>query len=73
VVEPRAKTGDTLAEFRRTYARDWKFLATSGEVEYLGRTYRGLALPRPVLRKIFHDNAVHWFPGIMESAASGAR
>ena len=47
VVFPRSKTEDTLAEFRHTYARDWKFLATDEKVEYLGHTYQGLALPRP--------------------------
>jgi predicted TIM-barrel fold metal-dependent hydrolase len=68
VVFPRSKTQDTLAEFRNTYARDWKFLATDQNVEYLGHTYQGLALPRPVLRKLFHDNAVRWFPGLISGA-----
>ena len=58
---------DTLAEFRHTYARDWKFLATDEKVEYLGHTYQGLALPRPVLQKLFHDNSVRWFPGLVSS------
>lgn len=65
VVFPRSKTEDTLTEFRNTYARDWKFFSTDQNVEYMGHTYRGLALPRPVLRKLFHDNAVHWFPGVV--------
>jgi len=65
VVLPRSKTEDTLAEFRHTYARDWKFFSTDQSVEYMGHSYQGLALPRPVLRKIFHDNAAHWLPGIL--------
>ena len=65
VVLPRSKTEDTLAEFRHTYARDWKFFSTDQSVEYMGHSYQGLALPRPVLRKIFHDNASHWLPGIL--------
>jgi len=64
VVMPDAKTQDTLEEFRRTFARDWKFFSTDQPVEYMGHTYRGLALERPVLRKLFHDNALKWFPGI---------
>lgn len=72
VVLPRSKTADTLAEFRKTYARDWKFLATAEQVEYLGHTYKGLALPRPVLRKLFHDNAMHWFPGLGAGGAAQA-
>ncbi len=68
VVFPRSKTEDTLAEFRSTYARDWKFFSTDQNVEYQGHTYQGLALPRPVLRKLFHDNAVRWFPGLASDA-----
>ena len=64
VVSPRAKTEDTLAEFRETFARDWKFFSTSENVEYMGHTYEGLALPQPVLKKLFHDNALRWFPGL---------
>jgi hypothetical protein len=64
VVFPRSKTEDTLTEFRDTYARDWKFLATEGRVEYMGKSYEGLALPHAVLQKLFHDNAVRWFPGL---------
>ncbi len=65
VVMPEAKTEETLKEFRSTYARDWKFFSTDENVEYMGRTYQGLALPMPVLRKLLHDNALHWFPGIV--------
>jgi predicted TIM-barrel fold metal-dependent hydrolase len=68
VVLPRSKTEDTLAEFRNTYARDWKFFSTDQSVDYRGHSYQGLALPQPVLRKLFHDNAVRWFPGLEEGA-----
>jgi hypothetical protein len=36
-----------------THDRDWDFFAT------------GLTLPETVLRKIFHDNAARWLPGIV--------
>jgi len=62
---PADVTENALAEWTDTYARDWKFFATDQRVEYKGRSYQGLALPGPVLRKIFHDNAVRWLPGIM--------
>jgi len=67
-VMPQAETESALAEFRNTYERDWKFFSTSETVEYMGHIYQGLALPRPVLKKLFHDNAVRWFPGIMGAA-----
>jgi predicted TIM-barrel fold metal-dependent hydrolase len=65
VVLPKDDTDKALAEWNNTYERDWKFLATVQTVEYKGHRYQGLALPELVLRKIFHDNAVHWLPGIM--------
>jgi predicted TIM-barrel fold metal-dependent hydrolase len=72
VVFPRSKTEDTLGEFRSTYARDWKFFSTDRSIEYMGHTYQGLALPRPVLRKLFHENAVRWFPGLISGSKPNA-
>jgi predicted double-glycine peptidase len=46
-------------------------LALSGyrhTVESEGIKAEGLALPNSVLRKLYHDNAVHWFPGILPTA-----
>ncbi len=51
-----------------TYARDWRFLSTNDWVEYNGRKYQGLALPTPILKKLYHDNAVKWIPGAVSSA-----
>ncbi len=65
VVMPKDSTEKALEEWAGTYERDWKFFATDQTVEYKGHTYQGLALPEPVLQKIFHGNAVHWFPGIL--------
>ena len=67
VVMPKDSTEKALEEWNGTYERDWKFFATDQTVEYMGHTYQGLALPEPVLQKIFHGNAVHWFPGILGS------
>jgi predicted TIM-barrel fold metal-dependent hydrolase len=57
-------TADALKEWQQTYARDWKFFATDQMLAYRGRQIQGLKLPEPVLRHIFHDNAVRWIPGI---------
>jgi predicted TIM-barrel fold metal-dependent hydrolase len=54
-----------------SYARDWRFLATTDLVEFEGAKGQGLALPEPVLRKIYHDNAVRWFPGIVKGFTLG--
>ncbi|HEV2485710.1 MAG TPA: amidohydrolase family protein [Terracidiphilus sp.] len=61
-VEPRMKY------WENSYARDWRFFATNDTVDFDGVTGKGLALPDSVLRKIYHDNAVHWFPGIFPAA-----
>ena len=50
--------------WQNSYARDWRFFATNDTVDFGGIKGNGLALPDSVLRKIYHDNAVHWFPGI---------
>jgi predicted TIM-barrel fold metal-dependent hydrolase len=47
------------------YAMDWAFFSSSGNVTYRGKEVKGLALPPPVLHKLYHDNAVHWIPGIL--------
>jgi predicted TIM-barrel fold metal-dependent hydrolase len=51
-----------------SYARDWRFLATTDTVEFEGAKGQGLALPESVLRKIYHENAVRWFPGIVKAS-----
>jgi predicted TIM-barrel fold metal-dependent hydrolase len=68
VVMPKDDTEKALAEWNDTYARDWKFFATNKTVEIKGRKFQGLELPEPVLRKLYHDNAVRWFPGAIGGA-----
>jgi predicted TIM-barrel fold metal-dependent hydrolase len=58
--------------------RDWRYLSTDEQVEVFkgsGQMVRGLALPKSVLRKIYHENAVRWFPGLVsgESQGTGSR
>jgi predicted TIM-barrel fold metal-dependent hydrolase len=60
-----ANPQNAMKEWEDTYANDWRFFATNDEVEYKGHTIQGLALPQPILRKLYHDNAVKWFPGIL--------
>ena len=62
---PDASVTPTLKEWQERYLRDWKYFATDEWVDYRGKKYQGLKLPEPVLHKIFHDNAVDWFPGIV--------
>jgi predicted TIM-barrel fold metal-dependent hydrolase len=59
-----ANLTETLNEWKSTYARDWRFLATGDSFSAAGRQVHGLNLPAPVLRKIFRSNALHWIPGL---------
>jgi predicted TIM-barrel fold metal-dependent hydrolase len=61
-------TAKARKEWEEAYARDWKFLATDESLEYQGRKIQGLKLPESVLRKIFHDNAIQWIPGVVAVA-----
>jgi hypothetical protein len=46
------------------YARDWRYLATGDVISSRGKQVQGLALSASILRKIYHDNAIRWFPGL---------
>jgi predicted TIM-barrel fold metal-dependent hydrolase len=69
VVMPKDDTEKALAQWKDAYARDWTFFATNKTLEIRGRKVQGLELPEPVLGKLYHDNAVRWFPGAV--AGSG--
>ena len=55
----------TLPQWEEQYLTDWKYFATDEWVVMNGKKYRGLKLPEPILRKLYHDNAVRWVPGIV--------
>jgi predicted TIM-barrel fold metal-dependent hydrolase len=59
-----ADVNEALKEWKSTYARDWTFLATDETFDFNGKKVIGLKLPESVLRKVFHDNARHWIPGL---------
>lgn len=60
---PNDDTADTLRKWQQTYLHDWRFFATDEAQEFDGRKVQGLNLPESVLRKLYHENAVHWIPG----------
>ena len=59
-----AAQGEKLWE--QAYANQWRYLATNDVVEYHGKPVQGLALPLPILQKLYHQNAVKWFPGVLD-------
>jgi predicted TIM-barrel fold metal-dependent hydrolase len=62
---PENKLDQKLDDWEKNYARDWRFFATNDTLDYKGHPVQGLALPDAVLRKLYHANAVRWFPGIV--------
>ncbi len=62
---PGTNVEKELSDLQDTYAQDWKYFATKETFVYQGRKITGLGLPKSVLRRLYHDNAVKWFPGIL--------
>ena len=65
---PPSHAARTSREWEEAYAHQWRFFATNDTVTYQGRNVQGLALPPAILRKLYHDNAVKWFPGVLGAA-----
>jgi predicted TIM-barrel fold metal-dependent hydrolase len=68
-----AGNDNALSSWEWRMERDWTYLSTDEQVEVFrgsGEMVRGLALPAGVLKKIYHENAVRWFPGVKQLAAS---
>jgi predicted TIM-barrel fold metal-dependent hydrolase len=66
--EVAADLAPSLARIEGVYRLDATWLATDQQVEVprakAGYLSRGLALPAPVLRKIYYENARKWYPGL---------
>jgi predicted TIM-barrel fold metal-dependent hydrolase len=66
--EAGADPAKALARLAATYESDARWFATEQEVSLenvrAGFTSRGVALPEPVLRKLYYENARTWYPGI---------
>ncbi len=63
---PQADAKASAEHMEASYAKDWQYLATHDSLTYRGHTVEGLGLPKSILQKIYHQNAVHWFPGILK-------
>jgi predicted TIM-barrel fold metal-dependent hydrolase len=65
---PADRAKQARKDWEEAYADQWRYFATNDTVEYQGKPVQGLALPFSILRKIYHDNAIKWFPGVLDSA-----
>jgi predicted TIM-barrel fold metal-dependent hydrolase len=71
-IYPQEDVQKTVAHFEASYAADWRFLATDTMRKDHGHPIEGLLLDEGILRKIYHDNAVRWLPGIVEKRRAPA-
>ncbi len=69
---PKANPKDVDAEWEDQYALDWRYFSTSATFDFEGHRVQGLDLPESVLRKLYHDNAAHWIPGVLTGNPSAA-
>jgi hypothetical protein len=60
-----ANVAEVVRSWENTYAFDWRFFATSDTLQYRDHKVQGLNLPASVLRKLYHQNAVRWIPGVL--------
>lgn len=60
---PASRARSASREWETAYANQWRYLATTDTVLYQGKPVKGLALPPAILKKLYHDNALRWFPG----------
>ena len=58
---------EAVRSWEKTYAFDWRFFSTNDTLQYRDRKVQGLNLPAPILRKLYHQNAVRWIPGVLET------
>ncbi len=71
---PGADLDKVLELMEKTYLADYRYFATAEEmtVPEVNGPFRGLALPRDVLEKVFRENARKWFPGLGTVGANTA-
>jgi hypothetical protein len=61
---PSSEDAQAERQLHQTHEWDWKFFSTREQLTFRNQSVRGLGLPEGVLRKIFHENAIRWLPGI---------
>ncbi len=59
---------EQVAWLQKEWRADWKYFSTTEDMESpnVDGVFQGLGLDGKVLRKIYHDNALKWYPGLFE-------
>lgn len=53
--------------WQEQYLFDWRYFSSNDIIAMNGHQAQGLDLPPTVLKKLYHDNAIRWIPGIVAS------
>jgi predicted TIM-barrel fold metal-dependent hydrolase len=62
--ESETSDREAAQAWEKIYTIDWRYFATDDTFEFKGHEVKGLNLPRSVLKKLYHDNALRCVPGI---------
>ena len=66
VISENARPEDITARFINSWTADWKYFTTDEELtsSQLNSPYKGLKLGTKVLKKLYYENALKWYPGM---------
>jgi predicted amidohydrolase/predicted TIM-barrel fold metal-dependent hydrolase len=64
-ISDQSNMEETIERFRTEWETDWTYFSTGNEMEspHVNGSFHGLDLDENVLRKIYTENAVKWYPG----------
>jgi predicted TIM-barrel fold metal-dependent hydrolase len=59
-------TSEEKSQWHQVWLNDWKFFVTDEmlEADEVNNSFKGMKLPKPVIRKIYYENAKRWYKGI---------
>lgn len=59
-------TGKEKSQWHEIWLNDWKFFVTDEmlDADEVNGSFKGLRLPKPVINKIYYENAKLWYKGI---------
>lgn len=55
-----------LDKFHYYWLKHWKYFSSDSIMTSSDNKFRGLALPETVLRKLYYENALKWYPGFKQ-------
>ena len=68
VVSENSDIEERIEWLDNEWKSDWTYFSSNEEMNYpnVDGSFKGLDLDEDVLRKIYHTNAINWYPGIFE-------